>query len=150
MDYYWLKPNKILVGQVPKTSDDIQRLKSLGVGQIVSLLEDDYGLESTWASNMRMGYKRFSIPDFGTPGLDVLTSIISAMDECIDSGHVVYVHCMMGLGRSGTVVASYLVKDGMSAKAAIAKVRQLRPGSIQTEEQEQLIYMFEKECKAKK
>ncbi len=150
MDYYWLKSNKILVGQVPKTSDDIHRLKSLGVGQIISLLEDDYGLESTWANTLKVGYKRFSIPDFGTPGLDVLFSIITAMEECIASGHVVYVHCMMGLGRSGTVVASFLVKEGMKAKDAIKKVRDLRPGSIQTEAQEQLVYLFEKECKVKK
>jgi atypical dual specificity phosphatase len=147
MEYTWLRSNKILIGQVPKNTDDMHRLRSLGVGQIVSLLEDDYGLESTWASSMRIGYKRFSIADFGAPGIEALKSILSAIDDGLASGHAVYVHCMMGLGRTGTIAACYLVKEGMKAKDAIKKVRELRPGSIQVEQQEQLVYLFEKQVK---
>jgi hypothetical protein len=47
------------------------------------------------------------------------------------------VHCAAGMGRTGTVLACYLVKyQKYSAKDAIEKVRTERPGSIQSEVQE--------------
>ena len=47
----------------------------------------------------------------------------------------VAVHCGAGLGRTGVVLAAYLVSKGMTAQAAIARVRRLRPHSIETEDQ---------------
>jgi len=47
----------------------------------------------------------------------------------------VAVHCTAGLGRTGVVLACHLVTRGMSADNAIARIRRLRPGSIETDEQ---------------
>ena len=54
----------------------------------------------------------------------------------------VAVHCGAGLGRTGVVLASYLVTTGMSASSAIAKVRKLRPHSIETDEQAESVEWF--------
>lgn len=48
-----------------------------------------------------------------------------------------------GLGRSGTMAAAYLVATGTSADEAIAILRELRPGSIETAEQEAAVRRFE-------
>ena len=52
------------------------------------------------------------------------------------------VHCGAGLGRTGVIVACYFVAKGMTAKNAVARVRRLRPGSIETEEQEAAVNEF--------
>ena len=58
------------------------------------------------------------------------------------------VHCLAGLGRTGTILASYLVKyQKMSADEATKKVREERPGSIQSYPQEEIIFQFEKSLK---
>lgn len=54
----------------------------------------------------------------------------------LKSGGSVVVHCRGGLGRTGLVVARFLVEDGMEAEAAIALVRSVRPGALETWEQE--------------
>ncbi|GAC1577318.1 MAG: hypothetical protein NVS4B1_05400 [Ktedonobacteraceae bacterium] len=53
-------------------------------------------------------------------------------------------HCEAGLGRMGTVLAGYLTTCGLPAQEAIDVIRKLRPGSIETEEQEAIIYEYER------
>ena len=45
----------------------------------------------------------------------------------------VLVHCRGGLGRAGTIAARLLVELGMEPTKAIASVRAVRPGAIETE-----------------
>jgi ADP-ribosyl-[dinitrogen reductase] hydrolase len=51
----------------------------------------------------------------------------------------VVVHCRGGLGRAGTVAARLLIELGMEPERAIAEVRRVRPGAIETYEQEQFV-----------
>ena len=53
---------------------------------------------------------------------------------------VAVVHCAAGLGRTGTFAAQLLVTSGLTPQKAIAAVRQARPGTIETEAQEQAVY----------
>jgi atypical dual specificity phosphatase len=54
------------------------------------------------------------------------------------------VHCYAGVGRTGTVLAAWFVSEGMSPNDAVIKIRELRPGSIETPEQERAIELFAK------
>jgi len=57
----------------------------------------------------------------------------------------VMVHCLAGLGRTGTILACYLIKyQKLSADDSIQKVRESRSGSIQSFPQEEIIFQFEK------
>lgn len=51
-------------------------------------------------------------------------------------GERVVVHCRGGRGRAGTIAARLLVEFGAESGAAIERVRQARPGTIETVEQE--------------
>ena len=55
------------------------------------------------------------------------------------SGLDVLVHCRGGLGRAGTIAARLLVELGMEPTKAIASVRAVRRGAIETRDQEQFI-----------
>ena len=59
------------------------------------------------------------------------------------SGFGVALHCKGGLGRSGTIAALLLRDFGFSSRQAIQMVRKTRPGTIETEEQEQFLLSFE-------
>lgn len=53
------------------------------------------------------------------------------------------VHCMHGFGRTGTMLACYLVKmKKVSGIDAINEIRRLRKGSIETHEQEKAVVQF--------
>jgi len=58
----------------------------------------------------------------------------------LPSGETMSVHCMKGLGRTGTVLACIVGRQyGLDPFDAVARIRQAQPGSIESEEQEQFV-----------
>ena len=64
------------------------------------------------------------------------------IDEKINENKPVLIHCYAGLGRTGTVIAGYLIYKGYPPEEAINYVRNRRPGSIQTLQQEITLHIF--------
>ena len=84
--------------------------------------------------------------DMGVPDFNDLVGAVDFIHRRITyDNEPVLVHCLAGLGRTGTILACYLVKyQNLSADEAIQKVREERPGSIQSYPQEEIIFRFEK------
>ena len=59
-----------------------------------------------------------------------------ALRDRLRLGFDVLVHCRGGLGRAGTIAARLLVELGERADNAIRRVREVRPGALETQEQE--------------
>jgi atypical dual specificity phosphatase len=55
----------------------------------------------------------------------------------------------MGYGRTGTVLAAYLIAEGATARQALAEVRRVRPGAVETPQQEQALLEYEACCRAR-
>lgn len=67
---------------------------------------------------------------------------------CFSPRQGVAVHCMHGHGRTGTMLACYLVKTHkISGVDAIKKIREMRKGSIETQEQEKAVVQFHQRTK---
>ena len=59
------------------------------------------------------------ITDFGVPSVPGMEAILSDIQTALDQGGKVYLHCRAGIGRTGTVAATWLVSQGMSAQQAL-------------------------------
>src|SRR5205814_7582906 len=92
------------------------------------------------------GLMVFHVPmmDMEAPTQEQLERCLSAIERAHAQKMGVAVHCAAGLGRTGTVLAAWFVTQGLSAQNAIARVRRIRPGSIETEEQERAVEEFAK------
>ncbi|MDE1724910.1 MAG: dual specificity protein phosphatase family protein, partial [Thaumarchaeota archaeon] len=90
-------------------------------------------------------YLHVPTEDFSAPDMQQIDEAVEFIQTRIVNNEPVMVHCAAGIGRTGTILACYLVKyHKISAKDAIQKVRKERPGSIQSESQEIAIGLYYK------
>ena len=96
---------------------------------------------------MKEGVSFYHFPwrDMDTPDIDTGMRIAQVMTYHVDSGGKVAVHCHAGLGRTGLVIACWLVLGGIvsSAAAAVTYVRKYRRGALQTRKQVRFVHEFE-------
>ncbi|ASJ00433.1 protein-tyrosine phosphatase family protein [Thermococcus gorgonarius] len=108
---------------------------------IVVLVEDyelPYSLEEWEKRGVEVLHS--PIPDFTAPSLEQLLEILRWIDARVHEGKRVLIHCMGGLGRSGTVAVAWLIySKGLPLREALRRVRSLRPGAVETYEQMEVL-----------
>jgi protein-tyrosine phosphatase len=140
-DSYWVIPHKLLAGAYPGEPfyrESIARTKigsllEAGITSFFDLTqpfelepyEDLLKEEAAWR-DLDVDYQRFPIQDFGVPTPQALRHILDKLDAALAAGKVVYVHCWGGIGRTGTVIATHLIRHGMQPKEALGHLADLR------------------------
>ena len=139
--FSWLIENKLAGSGIPTSIDEVQWVTKQGVKSIVTVREEP--LDDEWIKDVK--YLHVMSNDMGVPEFNDLLAAVDFIHSRLTHDEPVLVHCLAGLGRTGTILASYLVKyQNISADEAIQKVREERPGSIQSYPQEEIIFRFSK------
>lgn len=121
---------------------DLDFLQGLGIKAVVSLTE--VPLDQRLLNHRGLDYLHLPVRDFSPPTLEQIKKFVGFLKWMKLEGKKVVVHCGAGCGRTGTMLACYFVDQGLSAQEAIKKIRQLRPCSIETREQEEAVCLYER------
>lgn len=130
----------------PESARDLEWLRNQGIDLVITLTEEP--LSSHWINEAGLLSMHVPVVDFEAPTQEQLSRCFSAIVKARARQMGVAVHCAAGMGRTGVVVACYLVAQGMAASDAIAQTRRLRPGSIETPEQLQAVEEFARRRRA--
>jgi len=128
--------------------DDLRAIKDWGACALVSLMEKEemalFGVDGLPGKSAGIGMEHYHlpIPDMDVPAADFHGRWQDAgakLRTHLLSGRSIVLHCLAGLGRTGTVAGRLLVELGVDAELAIRRVRTARPGTIQTLMQERYV-----------
>jgi atypical dual specificity phosphatase len=119
---------------------DLENLRLQGVGALLTLTEEP--LDQDVLADHEITSLHLPVPDMTPPLPDQIHHALEFIDAQRAEGRAVAVHCLMGQGRTGTILAAYLIRDGMPASEAIARLREICPGAIGVSSQEQALVRF--------
>ena len=140
-------PGRLFLSSVGHTSHplekleiDLRFLRDQGIRAILSLTEQP--LDGQALQEFGFDYRHIPIADMTAPGMGDLGLAMEFIETAERKRKPVLVHCAVGRGRTGTVLACYLVQKGFDPAEAIRRVRSRRPGSVETHEQETVVYDY--------
>ncbi len=127
---YWVIPGFFLAGEYPAARmDDLQTRQRLaafiaaGFDTFLDLTCEGERtpylklmIEEARTIGLAVQYQRFSFPDFSAPSHAAMRSALNAIDAALADHHRLYLHCVGGIGRTGTTVACHLIRHGMTAR----------------------------------
>jgi atypical dual specificity phosphatase len=135
VNFSWLVDGRV-AGMARPVPADAGWLREQGVTAVLSLTErfppPMEGLE----------VRHLPVRDMESPTLEQIRDAVAYMRAVVAAGGCVVAHCGAGMGRTGTILAAYLVGEGFPPERAIAEVRERRPGSIETLDQEETVFRY--------
>jgi protein-tyrosine phosphatase len=156
---YWVVPGRLMAGEYPiaiREEDGLRKLSAIvaaGIGHFIDLTQTRDPLEPYVQMLHKVvdqachapGYDRFAITDMGIPDSpSLMNAVLDRIDGLLAKNRVTYIHCWGGIGRTGTVVGCWLVRQGQSGEHALDTIaghwstvakRFRYPQSPQTDEQ---------------
>jgi atypical dual specificity phosphatase len=138
-NFGWLERSKLAGSGRPMSEPELEALKVEGIRAIVSLTGTPLNPDIV----RKLGFEYLHSHMSAEPIVEQLRKILQFVERMNAQSKPVLVHCGEGIGRTGTVLAAYLIYHGDRTGEAIRKVRSKRPGSVQTLEQEKALHEFE-------
>ena len=149
---YWVVEGRFLAGEYPGARDPAEARERIaaflkaGITTFIDLTEPhELAPYESLLPERTVEYRRFPIRDVGVPRqARHMQEILDATDAALAAGRNVYVHCWGGIGRTGTVVACWLQRQGRGPDDALLELarrwqtvakRHRRPHTPETQEQ---------------
>lgn len=131
--FSWIEKPLLAAMARPSGADEFAWLRGQGIEVLLSLTEDRPRRD--WIEEANLLVYHEPMEDMEPPAQEQIDRCVSAIVRANERKMGVAVHCGAGLGRTGVIIAAYFVTRGLNAANAIARIRRLRPGSIETDEQ---------------
>jgi|SRR5579883_552105 atypical dual specificity phosphatase len=119
---------------------DLDWLRERGIGALLSLTETPLDGETLAASGIEALH--LPIADLAPPTPQQFFEALEFIDRQRAQGRSVAVHCLMGQGRTGSILAAYLIRAGATPADALRELRAVCPGAVENPAQERALAAF--------
>lgn len=120
--------------------EDLAWLRERGIGAVLTLTEAPL-LDGALARHGMTGL-HLPVPDMAAPTPAQIEAALGFIDRQRALSRRVLVHCLVGQGRTGTILAAYLIRGGLSPDEALRQVRAVCPGAVENDEQQRALAAF--------
>ena len=138
--FQWIIKRKLALMAWPQYPEHLRYLLKNGIRRLVCLSPE---CRPPMHQFTEFYYLELPTEELAAPTLENIKLFICFVQQAIQMGEAVGVHCRVGRGRSGVLAACYLIRFcGLTAEQAIFQLRRVRPYSIETREQEIAVEMY--------
>ena len=130
-------------GTLTAFDDELPALHSLGILAVVSLL--NIPSDASVYESAGFAFLCLPIPDGGAPTMAQAEEFVRFITDQRLANRPVAIHCEAGLGRTGTMLATYLIAQGASDRAAIQQVRAAEKVAVETPRQIEFLERYASE-----
>jgi len=131
-----------LGGTIEAYDDDLQGLYREGVRAFACLL--NIPADAAVFQTAGFDFKYLPIGEGQAPTIEQANEFIVFVEQARWRNRPVVCYCEAGLGRTGTMLATYLIHTGKPAHEAIVAVRTVEPAAIETKLQIAFLERFER------
>lgn len=144
-NFSWVVDQRVAGMGYPDEDSNLLYLLNNGISHIITLTDTNVPSTERFPEIEILALK---VQDFTPPTIEQIEKCLDFIDVWNKQNQAVAVHCAFGRGRTGTVLACYLVKTfNFGPEEAISKLREMRPGSVETSEQEDMVKTFSEHLK---
>lgn len=137
--FYWLIPGVLAGSRRPggrggdRLDAELRWLRAQGIAAILTLTEQP--LDPLVASEHEFELLHLPVIDLTPPTAEQLSLALQFIDRQRAQDRPVLVHCLAGQGRTGTVLAAYLIRAGSPPDRAIRELRRVCPLAVENDRQ---------------
>ncbi|KAJ8979068.1 hypothetical protein NQ317_013384 [Molorchus minor] len=148
--FTWVEDNKLAAFAWPQTRGNLEFLWEEVAMYYFRYKTHRYALsrKNTPLANSKFEWTFIPVKECESPTIEQIFKFIRVVQWCRKKNLPLGVHCRMGLGRTGVLVAVYLMYfHGMAADQALKNLRYLRPGSVDSPAQVECIRNYRPSAK---
>lgn len=119
----------------------LQWLKTKGIDAIVCLSKER-PLNEEEVKSLEFEYAFIPVKDGTAPRLEDIKKFVSFTNEMLAQNKAVVVCCEAGIGRTGTILAAYLVSLSSSPKQALQRVEEKRGVGVESHVQREAVFEY--------
>jgi len=128
--FVWVQKGRLAASGYPASRGQVEWVMKAGIRSILTLTEKPLPTELTAGLDVVCGYVRME--DHATPTVDSIKEAVKFVEAQIAAGKPVLVHCLAGEGRTGCVIAGYVIDTkGLSPDEALARIREVKPDFVE-------------------
>ena len=128
--FVWVEKDRLAGSGYPASRGQLEWLIGHGVNSILTLTMDPLPKELVEGLPVEVGH--IPLEDHLAPGAESLEEGASFIIERLKAGKKVLVHCLAGEGRTGCVLAAYLILTRkISGDEAISILRTIKPSFVE-------------------
>ncbi len=136
--FVWIEKGRLAASGYPASRTQLEWLSDHGIGSVLTLTEDP--LPNQWVKGLKLTVEHLPMKDHWVPDAATLDRAASYVQREVKGGNSVLVHCLAGEGRTGCVLAGYLIKErGVSADEAMKTLRRIKPAFIEWSQEKAIV-----------